>query len=269
MNSGATSLEVICGIELSTYFEEHSHPEPIRNCDILGYFLDPHNTFLKNHSRRHAADAAVAAASMTESVRGFLGEANIGIDIDVSEILNQSPSGIVDRGHVGRALREKLKLLGVAETDRFHGAAFRLLQLTPAATTKQFVKMCQKRFPAGPAPHTPPLTTLAAIEVIQAAGGIASLAHPITVFGPATDEAAARTAVAVLGPLKDAGLIALEVRTSRHAHDVEALFFEVARRVGLLPTGGSDFHGTFDETPGEPAISREWTTALRAVHARR
>ena len=73
------------------------------------------------------------------------------------------------------------------------------------------------------------------VEKIRNAGGIASLAHPVRVHGDVP---------ALMPELCDAGLDAIEAYHSDHTpHDV-ALYLELARRHGLLVTGGSDFHGS-------------------------
>jgi len=70
---------------------------------------------------------------------------------------------------------------------------------------------------------------------IRNAGGIASLAHPVRVRGD----------VAALMPeLLDAGLNAMETYHSDHTAADTALYLGLARKYGLLVTGGSDFHGT-------------------------
>jgi predicted metal-dependent phosphoesterase TrpH len=77
------------------------------------------------------------------------------------------------------------------------------------------------------------LGPMEAIAAIRAAGGLPSLAH--------FSEAPAR--VDVLRELIDGGLGGLEVYyRSFDQHTVEAVG-EVARTLGLVPTGGSDYHG--------------------------
>ena len=72
------------------------------------------------------------------------------------------------------------------------------------------------------------------VERIRQAGGIASLAHPVRVNGD----------VAALMPeLCDAGLDAIEAYHSDHDEHDTGQYLELARRYGLLVTGGSDFHG--------------------------
>lgn len=72
------------------------------------------------------------------------------------------------------------------------------------------------------------------VERIRSAGGIASLAHPVRVRGD----------VAALMPeLCAAGLNAIEAYHSDHTPADTDMYLGMARRYGLLVTGGSDFHG--------------------------
>lgn len=77
------------------------------------------------------------------------------------------------------------------------------------------------------------------VERIRKAGGIASLAHPVRVNGDVP---------ALLPELCAAGLNAIEVYHSDHGPREVELYLDLARRYGLLITGGSDFHG--DVKPG-------------------
>ncbi len=69
---------------------------------------------------------------------------------------------------------------------------------------------------------------------IRDAGGVASLAHPVRVNGDVP---------ALMPELCDAGLNALEAYHSDHTPADTELYLGLARRYGLLLTGGSDFHG--------------------------
>ena len=69
---------------------------------------------------------------------------------------------------------------------------------------------------------------------IREAGGIASLAHPIRVNGDVPS---------LMPELREAGLNALEAYHSDHGPQETAMYLDLARRYGLLVTGGSDFHG--------------------------
>ncbi|HEX7085809.1 MAG TPA: PHP domain-containing protein [Vicinamibacterales bacterium] len=82
------------------------------------------------------------------------------------------------------------------------------------------------------------------IATIREAGGIASLAHPGVTK---RDDAIAAWA--------EAGLDALEAYHSDHAPEDTDRYLARARELGLLVTGGSDFHGE-DEARGRPVERR-------------
>ena len=72
-----------------------------------------------------------------------------------------------------------------------------------------------------------------AIEAIRAAGGVPVLAH----FSEAPSQ------IPLLRELKEMGLAGLEVHYISFERDTVELVGAVARQVGLLATGGSDYHG--------------------------
>lgn len=79
------------------------------------------------------------------------------------------------------------------------------------------------------------------IARIHDAGGIASLAHPALV---ARDE--------WISTLAADGLDAVEAFHSEHDADATARYLALADRLGLLVTGGSDFHGDESHGPQSP-----------------
>ncbi len=72
------------------------------------------------------------------------------------------------------------------------------------------------------------------VAVIRQAGGIASLAHPTRVIGDVAE---------MMPELCAAGLNAIEAYHSDHSPEETRFYVDLARRHGLLVTGGSDFHG--------------------------
>jgi predicted metal-dependent phosphoesterase TrpH len=72
------------------------------------------------------------------------------------------------------------------------------------------------------------------VERIRNAGGIASLAHPTRVNEDIAE---------VMPELCDGGMNAIEAYHSDHAEADTELYLTLARKYGLLVTGGSDFHG--------------------------
>jgi 3',5'-nucleoside bisphosphate phosphatase len=78
-----------------------------------------------------------------------------------------------------------------------------------------------------------------AIAAAHAAGGVVSLAHPLQLRrqSPVQLEAMVRE-------LAEQGLDAIETIHSGHDEETVARFTRMADRIGLLTTGGSDFHGS-------------------------
>jgi len=96
-----------------------------------------------------------------------------------------------------------------------------------------------------------------AIAAIRAAGGLAALAH----FREAT------TRPDVVRELVDAGLAGLEVHYHSFDRPTTEAMAAVARELGLLATGGSDYHGdtgTYAESHARLWVPPEVGDALRA-----
>jgi hypothetical protein len=81
-------------------------------------------------------------------------------------------------------------------------------------------------------------TTEEAIHMVRSGGGVPVLAHPVRLSLDREAETAA------IRHLKDAGLLGLEIYHSEHPPDLQAHYRQLAEELGLLPTGGSDFHGS-------------------------
>src|SRR5262249_50355625 len=79
-----------------------------------------------------------------------------------------------------------------------------------------------------------------AISLIQAAGGVAVLAHPYQLKLPSYEEVDD-----LVGELAELGLDGIEAVYSRHSEAQRASYSEIAKRHHLLITGGSDYHGSY------------------------
>jgi 3',5'-nucleoside bisphosphate phosphatase len=77
------------------------------------------------------------------------------------------------------------------------------------------------------------------VRVVHDEGGLVSIAHPGVTK---RDD--------LIAPLAEAGMDAIEAYHSDHAPDVERRYLDMADRLGLAVTGGSDFHG---EDPSSPS----------------
>jgi predicted metal-dependent phosphoesterase TrpH len=113
--------------------------------------------------------------------------------------------------------------------------------------------------------YVPPrrLDAVAAIRFIKSIGATAVLAHPLLNL----DEAGLRE---FLPQAVEAGLDGMEVYYSKYSSEDTALAKSLAAEFGLLPSGGSDYHG--DNKPGiELGVGRgnlqipsSWLEALRS-----
>jgi predicted metal-dependent phosphoesterase TrpH len=81
-------------------------------------------------------------------------------------------------------------------------------------------------------------TTEQAIARVRSGGGIPVVAHPVR-LGLSRD-----LERSVLMRLRDAGLLGAEVYHSEHPPELQAHYRQLAEELGLLMTGGSDFHGS-------------------------
>lgn len=155
----------------------------------------------------------------------------LGIRIDFARV-RALASGAVGRPHVARALLEA----GVV-----------------ASTEEAFQKYIGRNGPAYV--ERMKVSPQEAVEIIVRAGGIPVLAHP---GWGVQDE--------MIPALVDAGLEGLEVYYPDHTPAMVNRYLEIARRHGLLVTGGTDFHGGDLATkvpPGSQYVPAECVTKLR------
>jgi predicted metal-dependent phosphoesterase TrpH len=73
----------------------------------------------------------------------------------------------------------------------------------------------------------------------RASGGVAVLAHPLSLGLDAGDLERMATELA------DAGFAGLEAVYARYSPEERAELTKIARSADLVPTGGSDYHGSF------------------------
>jgi predicted metal-dependent phosphoesterase TrpH len=176
---------------------------------ILGYFID-------YHSGRLEERLAVLQQARKERNPKIVAKLNaLGIPITLEQVERLSGGGQVGRPHIARALLES----GYVSTIQ---QAFDIYLRNGA---KAYVP--KFRFP----PHE-------ALDMIREAGGIPVVAHPFTL-----GLGSAGALKEALADLKSQGLAGIEVFYSEHTPEQEALYLKLAQELGLLVTGGSDFHG--------------------------
>lgn len=183
---------------------EISAVESGRDVHVLGYFLDPASSRLSEFLSRQRADRRRRVVEMAERL------ASLGHAIDAQPILDAAERGrSVGRPQIAEAL------VAAGHVGSRDEAFERFLEHGKPAYVA--------RRGASPAD---------VVRTIHDAGGLASLAHP-----------GVHKRDHLIDALAGEGLDAIEVRHSDHDPLTEAHYRRIAERLGLLVTGGSDFHG--------------------------
>lgn len=228
-------LDLVRGIELNSRLKLGDAAE--RAVHLLGYFLwgEPswEITGFLEQQRKDRRERNRRLAAMLQSR---------GVNVVVEEVEARGRS-LAGRVHFAQVLVEK----GYAESSN---DAFRKY-LGEAAPT--YV-------------HRDSLTTAEAIQTVRRGGGIPVLAHPVR-LGLLRE--AERD---VFLQLKSQGLMGLEVYHSEHEPALQAHYRQLAEELGLLPTGGSDFHGAIKPTiqlgtglRGNVRVPREFLDRMRGA----
>jgi len=202
-----------------------------REIHILGYGFDPENSALTEF----CAERAHQRIARTEKMVRRLCE--IGKPVDLERVRALS-GGVMGRPHVARALVEAGHVRSVNEAfERF------LIPGKPGYEPKENVSVRE------------------AVELIAHAGGVAVLAHPMEMRrGEMVIEA-------LVHEWKQQGLAGIEVWHPSAQNNHARFLLGLARREGMLVTGGSDFHGK-DTHRGDIGEGLErWTTAEDDVRA--
>ncbi len=176
---------------------------------ILGLFLQPrHFQAVSDFTAEFLIRKEASNRELTQALcrAGFL--------VDYDQIKAATPDGFVNRAHIAAALQKKGYVASVQE-------AFATL------------------LRAGGGFYHPPKRpdAMAVIQLIRSLGAVSVLAHPFLSLKPD----------ALPGFLEEAaghGLDAMEVCYSDHDPRDTALSHDLACRYGLLPSGGSDYHGS-------------------------
>jgi len=170
---------------------------------ILGFYLDIEDATLLERLQRFRAERLERALAMVRRL------SELGAPVDPEQVLALAGPGVVGRPHVAEAL---VRAGHVESLD----AAFRRYL---GARGEAFV----------PRPAFRPEEALA---LIHAAGGVSSLAHP-----------GAMVPDSLIEHLAGEGLQGIEVWHPQHGATTVRRYRTLAARLGLLETGGSDFHG--------------------------
>lgn len=179
-----------------------------RAVHILGYYIDPHSPQLEPVLNWVVQDRDERNQKMAAMM------ANDGLPVSYEQ-MHERFGPVIGRPHFARVLVE----LGLAEnvSDAFD----------------KYVEKGRKYYVGRNF-----LSIERSIEIIRAAGGVPVLAHP---FQYKLDDAGLRE---LIEHCMESGLQGMECRYSGYDAEMSEYLLRLAAEYGLLPTGGSDFHGT-------------------------
>jgi len=200
------------GIEIVPGIELSSRYEG-RDTHILGYFFDWQDPTLQARLTEQRASRDQRNPRVIEKLN------QLGLDLTYEEVKAKAGAGSVGRPHIAQILVDKGYVTSTKDAfDQYlaDGASAYVERESPE--------------------------TSEAITWIREAGGVPVLAHPHWTKrkGPELVE--------MCSALKEAGLMGIEVFYSTHTKRQTSEYLELARKLDLLMTGGSDFHG--DAKPG-------------------
>jgi predicted metal-dependent phosphoesterase TrpH len=178
---------------------------------ILGYYIDDKATMLlatlaELRSAREKRNPEIAARLQA-----------LGLDISYKEVERLAGNKVVGRPHFARLMVER----GYAESIQ---DAFNRFLAKGAAAYVEKARLSPKD----------------SIALIHRAGGVAVLAHPYQLKLASIEEMEK-----LIIELARMGLDGIEAIYSRHSDEERSVYAELAKRHGLLVTGGSDYHGTY------------------------
>ena len=194
---------------------------------MLGLFVDDANDELIKCTDQSRRFRRQRAIEIVERLN------SLGIDVEFTAVESAAGCGSIGRPHIAKAIVEADE-----KTDNVN-EAFR-----------RFIGIGRPAF-------VPKLTVGAeeVISVVHRAGGVAILAHP----------ASSRVQPDQIGALAELGLDGFELVHPTYTSNARKKFKRLIDDMGLLPSGGSDFHGPPVGTSrlGEYAVSLQWLEALR------
>ena len=193
-----------------------------RSVHLLGYLFDPDDAALRAETDQIRDDRAYRARAMVAKAR------ELGADVTWDQVAAIAGDAVIGRPHIARALAAA----GAVETPADAFTADWIADDGRAYVGRYAVDIAR------------------GVSLIRAAGGVPVLAHPRSPGYEISDEVIAR--------LAHAGLCGIEVFHPDHDQAERARLTALAQSLGLVATGGSDDHGSFnnhglgvDTTPPE------------------
>jgi len=186
---------------------EISADEPEGEVHMLGYFIDYTHPELLETLKESRASRVGRAEEMVNKLAG------LGLPVEWKRVQEISGDGTIGRPHIAQALLEKGYISTIKEAfDRY------IAYGGPAYVEREKIDPAE------------------AINLILRAKGLPVLAHPLFSNNPE----------ALIARLKKSGLTGIEVYYGRYTTEEIKKLIGLADKYGLVPTGGSDYHGLDD-----------------------
>jgi predicted metal-dependent phosphoesterase TrpH len=179
---------------------------------VLGYYIDHNHPGLNQTLKTMRQSRVERARAMVKKLAG------LGVHVEWPRVRELAGNGSIGRPHIAQAMLEKGYIATIG--DAFYSY---LGHGQPAYVER--IKMSPQE----------------AVALILAAGGLPVLAHPMTIDEPE----------AMISNLAAAGLVGLEAYYGGSSPAQIKRLVKTAAKLGLIATGGSDYHGLDDnnETP--------------------
>ena len=199
----ANGMTGIAGVEISANVEDNAG-----SMHILGYGVNPLHPLVKENLERVLEGRAWRNEQILEKLN------ELGLELEWAEVQACAGEDIVGRAHFAQAMIDRDYVSSVEEAfDEY------LAKGQPAYVDRY------RLYPEE------------GIRMIRESGGVAVLAHP---FSWLDDEAELEASVR---ELKAFGLAGIEALYAEYTPEQTVTLLRLAKRLDLLVTGGSDYHG--------------------------
>lgn len=199
-------IDVIPGVEINT-------DVPGGEVHILGYFINPENGDFQRELNRLREGRQRRGKGMVEKLQG------LGLPITWEQVQVIAGEASIGRPHVAQALLQN----GAVQTV---GEAFQKYIGRDGPAYVERLRVTPKE----------------AVSLITLADGVPIMAHPLP-MGASAGLNPGFDLETFLPPLQEAGLKGLEAYYSGYSTQATERLLAMARRFGLIVTGGSDYHG--------------------------
>ena len=207
------------GLKVIPGIELSTHA-PGSELHLLGYFIDHRSPELLSVCRSMRSDRAERAQAMVDKLN------KLGILVTWERVCQLAGDSNIGRPHIARALLEGGYISSFEEAFDLY-----LAQGKPAYA---------ERFKITPAE---------AVQLVTRCGGLPVMAHPLTVDNY----------ISIITELTAAGLVGIEVHYKDYNGEERRRLLEIASKLNLIATGGSDYHGiddTVEVLPGKAGVPR-------------